>query len=285
MNTRTGTIIRLAMAALAAMISTAGAADITYEGHVSWNKSAGIGIIDARSFDKLVVVVTGEHHFPNNLSGDVTGVTYNNQTLIKAVEVNPADPATGGHGQTATDIWYLDDPGAYDGTGEIAVTFNGNSWVATAIGLSKTADGVSAIAALGGSASVDLTTTVPGSIVISNIGMGGQGNTADVQNVHPNSPSNVIEIDSLRVSSYAGHVVARTSLAGTGTETYSFSTTKTDVATIAAAFEPAVTDPNLPDVTAGDSWVTWSGQAITLDPVVVNNDSQVPQRPLTHESQ
>ncbi len=36
-------------------------------------------------------------------------------------------------------------------------------------------------------------------------------------------------------------------------------------------------DPNLPGVDAGDNRITWSGGAVTLDPDVVNNDTQIPQ--------
>jgi len=43
----------------------------------------------------------------------------------------------------------------------------------------------------------------------------------------------------------------------------------------------ALSDPNLPTVQADDDWVTWSGAAVQLSPVVVNNDTQVPQRSLT----
>ena len=42
----------------------------------------------------------------------------------------------------------------------------------------------------------------------------------------------------------------------------------------------AVQDANFPSVYAGDNWITWSGQAVTLDPNVVNNDEE-PQRNLS----
>ena len=42
------------------------------------------------------------------------------------------------------------------------------------------------------------------------------------------------------------------------------------------------TDPNIPSVDAGVDMVTWSGQAVQLDPNVVNNDTEVPQRPLSY---
>ncbi|MCK4784217.1 MAG: hypothetical protein KAV87_10735 [Desulfobacteraceae bacterium] len=36
-------------------------------------------------------------------------------------------------------------------------------------------------------------------------------------------------------------------------------------------------DPNAPDVDAGDNWITWSGQAVTLAPTVTNNDPLEPE--------
>ena len=41
-------------------------------------------------------------------------------------------------------------------------------------------------------------------------------------------------------------------------------------------------DPNLPSVDAGGNMITWSGQEVQLDPTVVNNDSEVPQRTLSY---
>ena len=43
-----------------------------------------------------------------------------------------------------------------------------------------------------------------------------------------------------------------------------------------------INDPDLPDVDAGIDMISWSGQAVTMDPNVVNNDTQVPQRPLSY---
>ena len=40
-------------------------------------------------------------------------------------------------------------------------------------------------------------------------------------------------------------------------------------------------DPNAPTVAAGENRVSWSGQAVTLDPNVVNNDTEDPQRSLS----
>ena len=41
-------------------------------------------------------------------------------------------------------------------------------------------------------------------------------------------------------------------------------------------------DPNAPSVDAGDDMITWSGQAVKLDPNVVNNDTTEPQGTLTY---
>jgi len=41
-------------------------------------------------------------------------------------------------------------------------------------------------------------------------------------------------------------------------------------------------DANVPEVDAGADVITWSGQAVQLDPNVVNNDTEVPQRPLSY---
>jgi len=43
-----------------------------------------------------------------------------------------------------------------------------------------------------------------------------------------------------------------------------------------------INDPDLPVVDAGIDMISWSGQAVTMDPNVVNNDTQVPQRPLSY---
>ena len=43
-----------------------------------------------------------------------------------------------------------------------------------------------------------------------------------------------------------------------------------------------VDDPNLPSVYAGVDMITWSGQPVQLDPTVVNNDSEIPQRTLSY---
>ena len=255
----------LALAALAlAPINAA----ITYDGFASWDRNSDPGSFNASGSDKLVVVVSGEHNFGGNYTGNVTGITYNGQTLIKAVEESPSDPATGGHGQTTSDIWYLDNPGSFAGPGTIDVSFNGNNWVVTAIGLSGTEDGVGATAHVSGAASVNLATTAANSLVIANIGMGGQGNTADA-NVLPNAP--LTKISGLKIgSNWASHTVGYAPIAAPGPQTFSFNTTKTDVVTIAAEFtSPSLDVPTNPSpaygtvVPGGQVALTWTNLAPT----------------------
>jgi hypothetical protein len=50
----------------------------------------------------------------------------------------------------------------------------------------------------------------------------------------------------------------------------------------AMAFVSGPLDPNLPSVDAGADMISWSGQAVLMDPNVVNNDTEVPQRPLSY---
>ena len=230
-------VLAVAAAILGLAAGTAPAA-ITFDGFFSWD--VGPDTYDASGSDKLVVAITGENGNPGDLGGNVIGITYNGQTLIKAVDVSPSDPATGGHGQTTSDIWYLDNPGNYAGPGTITptVTSNGNNYVYTAIGLSGTAPGVGATATVSGAASVNLTTTGFDSIVISLIGMGGQGNTASpLPGVTATSPAGVITFTGLEAgNNWAGHAVARTDISSPSLQTYSFNTTKTDVVTIAAEF-------------------------------------------------
>ncbi len=269
---RIKTVLTLAVVAMAVM-STSATAEITFDGFQSWQPTSALGTFDASGSDKLVVVATGEHNFGGNLSGNIVNITYDGVGLTKAVEVNPADPATGGHGQTATDIWYLDNPGSYYTAGLIqaSVSGNGNNYVYTAIGLSGTAEGVGPTAAAPGAATVDLTTTAAGSIVIFNIGMGGQGNTASpLPGVTATSPAEAVTIAGLEAgNNWAGHAVAYAIIGSPGLNTFSFGTTKTDVATIAAAFEDAYIDPNAPSVDAGANMISWSGALVALDPNVV----------------
>jgi len=70
-------------------------------------------------------------------------------------------------------------------------------------------------------------------------------------------------------------------------DTLNFSSLKffVDEIRIATTFNEVigeVLDPNLPSVDAGDDMITWSGQAVQLDPNVVNNDTTEPQGILTY---
>jgi hypothetical protein len=239
---RTTTVLTLAALAMATFATPANA-EIIFDGFLSWMQT-GTNTFDARGSDKLVVVITGEHNFNQSAGGQIYGVTYDGQPLIKAVDVDPKKIVDGGHGDTATDIWYLDDPGSFHTAGIIAasVSGNGQNYVYTAIGLSGTADGVGATAAAPGASSVNLTTTSADSMVIFNIGMGGGGNTASpLPGVTANSPAGAITFTGLEAgSNWAGHAVARAFISSPGLQTFSFNTTNTDVATIAAEFKLGV---------------------------------------------
>ena len=60
-----------------------------------------------------------------------------------------------------------------------------------------------------------------------------------------------------------------------------YNTSATGSYPVYALSEPLTVQADFPTVDAGHSWVTWSGQTVILDPMVVNNDTQVPQRELT----
>ncbi len=265
------TVLTIAGVAMA-MLTASANAEITFDGFQSWQPTSALGTFDASGSDKLVVVVTGEHNFNQSAGGQIHDITYDGQSLTKAVDVDPNKISEGGHGDTATDIWYLDNPRAVHTSGALAasVSGNGNNYVYTAIGLSGAADGVGATATAPGAASVDLTTTA-GSMVIFNIGMGGGGNTASpLPGVTATSPAAAVMIDGLEAgSNWAGHAVAYAAISSPGLQTFSFDTIKTDVATIAAAFEDAFVDANIPSVDAGRDVITWSGEPVTLDPNVV----------------
>lgn len=259
---------RFLTSALALLAATAfAAADITRDGHASWPRTSAPGTYDASSSDKLVVVVSGEHGFAGNLTGDCSAVTYNGVALTLALKQTPSDPASGGHGQTFSTVWYLDDPGNYSGSGSIVVTCNSGSWVATAVGLSGTQLGVGTTAKVSGMPSVGLSTSGYSSMVISAIGMGGQGNTATpLPGITANSPAQAETIAGLKIgSNWAGHAVATAEIAEPSSQNFSFNTAKTDLVTIAAEFKAA--NPTLPtsptptvlDVEPGESvQLTWN---------------------------
>ncbi len=231
-------IAGVAMIALAAPAH----AGITFDGFMSWQPTSAFNLatFDASGSDKLVVVATGEHNFNQSAGGQIYTITYDGLSLTKAVDVDPKKIDEGGHGDTATDIWYLDNPGAFHTSGALAasVSGNGNNYVFTAIALSGTLPGVGATATAPGTSSVNLTTTAADSMVIFNVGMGGAGNTASpLPGVTATSPTGAVTIDGLKAgSNWAGHAVARATISSPGPQTFSFSTTNTDVATIAAEF-------------------------------------------------
>lgn len=54
----------------------------------------------------------------------------------------------------------------------------------------------------------------------------------------------------------------------------------TQLRPVYAISEPLTVQEIYPSVDPGHNWITWSGQPVILDPNVVNNDTQVPVRPL-----
>ena len=64
----------LSIVVIALAFATPAYAAITLDGSASWDKDDWTGTYDASGSDKLVVVVSGEHNFPDNLTGDVTGI-------------------------------------------------------------------------------------------------------------------------------------------------------------------------------------------------------------------
>jgi hypothetical protein len=223
---------------------------VTFDGFVSWDLNAGNGTYDASGSDKLVVVVSGEHNFNQTAAGQVHGVTYDGQPLIKAVDVDPVKYSEGGHGDTATDIWYLDKPGDFHTAGTIAVSVNGNNYVYTAMGLSDTAEGVGVTAAGPGASFTKVAVSNDNSMVVFNVGMGGSGNTASpLPGVTANAPTGAVTIAALEIgNNWAGHSVGRVDITAAGVYTFSFDTAKDDIATIAAEFPGALISP--PDGTA-----------------------------------
>jgi hypothetical protein len=113
---KTTTRFRTAAALVALALATIAplGAQITVDNSTFWSADSGTltGTLDASASDKLVVIVTGEHGFPNNEGGNCTGVTYDGVALTQAVDRNPvittADPKL--VDQTYNDIWYLDNP-------------------------------------------------------------------------------------------------------------------------------------------------------------------------------
>ena len=88
---------------------------------------------------------------------------------------------------------------------------------------------------------MDLTTTADNSLVIASYGMGGNGNTADPQNVDPDAP--LIEATTQKNRNWDGHVTAYADVPVAGPGTYSFTGGHQDGAHVIAAEFLAVPEP------------------------------------------
>jgi hypothetical protein len=235
-----------AAVAVAGMALQANAAIITVDAITTFQNSGGniTGTFDASGFDKLVVVVTGEHGFPNNENGDTNGVTYNGTSLVQAVNRNPivVNPDPKEVDQTYNDIWYLDNPGG-TATSEIFADVSTRGSM-TVFGLSNTLPGVAAtVISDRQSRAVDLTTSGPDSLVIASFGMGGDGNTADVNNVTVDSPLTFASAQE-NGSTWDGHVTGYAQVPTAGTGTYSFSGGNISGSHVIAAEFEAVPEPS-----------------------------------------
>ena len=206
---------------MAAGILSANAATITIDSTTSWaTRTTNQPVaFDASSSDKLVVVATAEHGF-NNTNGTVNGVTYNGQALTAALE---RDPVTNGSDITYTSIWYLDNPGSFAGTGEIQVAAV-NREIVTVLALSNTlADFGATATGNQGDLSIGLTTTAANSLVVANLGMGGNGNTGNTDNTDTTSP--LLEVAAPKdASNWLGHVTGQQEVAAAGANTFAFTT-------------------------------------------------------------
>jgi hypothetical protein len=201
---------------------------VTVDGSVSWSADSNTltGNLDASGSDKLVVIVTGEHGFPDDHGGNVLGVTYDGVSLTQVVDRSPI-PGTP-QDQTFNDIWYLDNPGAVHDAGSIVATLTGSTrGSVTAFTLSGTVPGAGQTAiSPQASKSVVLSTTFANSIVIASHGMGGDGNTADVTAVSAVAPLQGSQTTSQAggtPSPWDGHVCAYAFVPTSGTATYAFS--------------------------------------------------------------
>lgn len=207
---------------------------------------------DASASDKLVVIVSGEHNFGGNTSGNVKTITYDGVSLTKAVEQNPVSATL----QTTSDLWYMDNPGVNHTAGQLVITVegNGNNYVHAALALSGTAPGFGGASAITiGSPSVNMLVSSPNSMAISWLTLGGSGNTAGTATtVQANSPAGATTFGGVATGgNYAGHVLARSSGLPVGVNTFSFGTALTDVLCLAAEFLAA-------DKPAGTGYGTWA---------------------------
>jgi hypothetical protein len=264
-------------ASAAAMATTAAAGipgTITFDGFVTINSGGDpkTFTFDASGSDKLVVVVTGEHNFGGNTSGDIVSITYDGVSLTKAVEQAPVSSAL----QTTSDLWYLDNPGSVHTAGEIVVDMigNGNNFVHTAIGLSGTAPGFAGASAIAtGTPTVEMNVSAPNSMVIHWLTLGGSGNTAgSAYTVTADSPAEAITFGGSEAgSNWAGHALARSGGLPVGTNTFSFDTGLTDVLCLAAEFLAA----DIP-ATAYQIWASLYPGADLTDPAADSDGGGLP---------
>ncbi len=208
------------------LAGAANADPITVDSFTDHNVLSGSGTFtyDASGSDKLVVVVSGEHHFGS--WGQINDVTYDGVSLTKAVDseptVNPDKTNCNAH-----DIWYMDNPATP--TGLINVSVNGKNYVVTALGLSGTALGVGATA-IGADTvtSLDLTTTADDSLVLASFSMGGDHQTDGSAHrnraftEHTDADAPLTELNDLNCNHYSGHVNGYTNVETAGLGTYSF---------------------------------------------------------------
>ena len=192
---------------------------------------------DARASDKLVVIVTGEHNFANNITGNVKTITYDGVSLIKAVEQNPASTSL----ITTSDLWYLDKPGLVHTAGQIVISVegNGNNYVHAAIALSGTAPGFGGASNIAiGAPSVTMNVSASNSMVLSWLTLGGSGNTSSTATtLQAALPAGAIKFGGVATGgNYAGHVFTRSGGLTPGMRTFSFTTGLTDVLCLAAEF-------------------------------------------------
>jgi hypothetical protein len=209
-------------------------------------------VFDASASDKLVVIVTGENGNPGDLNGKVNSLTYDGVAMTKAVGRLPIGSApSAAFDQTYNEIWYLDNPAAATASangadsnlavpGNIRASVNSRG-VITAIRLSGTAPGFGATAISAQEVkNVSVLAATSGGMVIASYGMGGNGNTADTQNV--NTTPTTAELTAVKQGSdWNGHVTSRTAVVSPGFVTAIFTGGNTiGTHTIAAEFPGAL---------------------------------------------
>jgi hypothetical protein len=220
-------------------------------------------VFDASASDKLVVIVTGENGNPGLTTGAVNSLSYDGVPMTKAVGRLPiGSPPSAFVDQLYNDIWYLDDPAAATAsasasdpdlltTGNIRANLTTRG-VITAIRLSGTAPGAGATVISGqGIKNVTLLAGTTGGIILASHGMGGDGNTADTENV--NTTPAPAELSAVKQgSNWDGHVTSRTMVTAPGYYTATFTGGNViGTHTIAAEFLGAL-------VSGGSPYDTWA---------------------------